>query len=137
MAFITKTKSENPLDKVDDGMYDAVVKDFGQVDNKFKGRLYNEGKPEGPDNTRNNYEFQYELTVGVDTPEGEIESKIWANPTFGEKAKMRKIAKALDAWETREIEGNAVEGFDDEGLEGRKFRVLVQDGKIDSYLKAK
>lgn len=142
MAFVTQGSGENPLDGVDDGMYDFDVTSWGKVENRFKGKLYREDLPEGENNQRNNYDFQWELGVTVHTGEdqrGDVEAKIWANPTTGEKSKLRKLMKALGAWETREIDGKPVEGFDDdeENIVGRKGRALVQEGKIDSFLKAK
>lgn len=144
MAFVTKKKGDNPLTQVDDGVYDAVVSDFQEVDNKFKGQLYNPGAPESESNRRNNYDTQYEFDfqlVNVEDAKngGKVTAKVWANPTTGEKSKLRRILKAIDAWEARTEDGEVVEGFDDdpENIKGRKVRVIVEEGKISNYMKAK
>lgn len=134
MAFVTaKGGGENPLQGVDDGMYPATIKKFEQVENRFKGQLFNPNKPEGPDNARNSYDFQYEITLAVETDDEEVETRVWANPTLGERSKLRKIVKAAGAW----IEGPTDEesGFDDEDMTDRKVKVLIQDAKIEGWLK--
>ena len=137
MAFVTSKSGDNPLDQVDDGMYEAEVTEFQEVENKFKGQLFNPNKEEGEDNRRNPYETQYEFDFTL-TSEG-VTSKVWANPTTGERSKLRKIAKALGAWEAREMNGEVVEGFDDsrENMVGRQCRVLVEGGRISNFLRAK
>lgn len=144
MAFVTNKKGDNPLTQVDDGMYDAEVTDFQEVENKFKGQLFNPGAPESESNRRNNYDTQYEFDFTLDGIEdakngGPLVAKVWANPTTGEKSKLRRILKALDAWEARTENGEVVEGFDDdpENIKGRRVRVLIEEGKITNYLKAK
>lgn len=136
MAFVTaKSGGENPLKELDDGMYEAKIKGFTEVENKFKGQLFNSNKPEGPDNQRNNYEHQFEITLAIDKGDGEeLEARVWANPTLGEKSKLRKIVKAANAW----IEGPTDEesGFDTDDMEDRKVKILVQDAKIEGWLKA-
>lgn len=136
MGFVTaKGGGENPLKELDDGMYVATFTKFEKVENRFKGQLFNNNKPEGPDNQKNNYDFQYEGTLEIDNGEdGTVEAKVWANPTLGERSKLRKIVKAAGAW----VEGPTDEesGFDDEDIEGRQVKVLVQDAKIEGWLKA-
>lgn len=139
MAFVTaKSGGDNPLKALDDNMYVVKFVKFEQVENQFKGQLYKPDKPEGKDNQRNNYDYQWELTLefeGEENDDGEpLQARVWANPTLGEKSKLRKIVKAAGAW----VDGPTDEesGFDDEDIVGRKAKVLVQEGKIDGWLKA-
>ena len=132
MAFVTANKGgENPLAELDDGVYDAEISGWTEVENAFYGQLFRPDQPEGENNQRNPHKTQYEIDLSIDNDGETVEAKVWANPTLGERAKLRKIVKAAGAWESDD-QGN--EGFDDspDNMVGRKLRVLVQDGRIDS-----
>lgn len=132
MAFVSANKTENPLKDVDDGIYDATIISWLEVENQFYGQLFRPDQPEGDNNQRNPHQTQYEIGLRIVSDDGtEAEPRVWANPTLGERAKLRKIVKAAGAWEVDE-KGN--EGFDDseDNMVGRLMRVLVQDGRIDS-----
>lgn len=131
MAFVTQKSGDNPFKELDDGMFEAEITGWQRVDNRFKGQLFNPNQPESENNRKNNYEFQYEVDLKLFPEGGEpVEGKVWANPTLGEKSKLRRLVKAAGAWEADPATGQ--EGFDDEAsnMVGRKLRVLVQEGGI-------
>jgi len=137
MAFVTaKSGGDNPLQDVDDGVYDAEIAGWAEVENQFYGKLFNENLPEGENNQRSPHKTRYEIDLKLKTDDGEKEAKTWANPVLGERAKLRKIVKAAGAWEA-DKQGN--EGFDDseDNMVGRKLRVVVEEGKIQGWLGGK
>lgn len=131
MAFVSANKTDNPLKNVEDGIYDAEITGWTEVENQFYGQLFRPEQPESENNQRNQHKTQYEIDLKIGTDDEPVEAKVWANPTLGERAKLRKIVKAAGAWEVDDA-GN--EGFDDseDNMVGRSLRVLVQDGRIDS-----
>lgn len=139
MAFVTANKGgDNPLAGLDDSVYNAEITGWTEVENQYYGQLFKPDQPEGDNNQRNPHKTQYEIDLKIEADDGAVDAKVWANPTLGERAKLRKIVKAAGAWEA-DSDGN--EGFDDspDNMIGRKLRVLVQDGKIDTggFLAAK
>lgn len=139
MAFVTKKSGENPLAQVEDNIYEAEVTGFEEVENRFKGQLFNPNQPESENNRRNNYDSQYEFTFRLEGTglESDPEPKVWANPTLGERSKLRKIIKALGAWIEAADSPTGEEGFDDDpdNIIGRKVKIVVQDGSIEGFLK--
>ena len=134
MAFVTaKSGGDNPLQNLDDGVYDAEIVGWAEVENQYYGKLFNENLPESDNNQRNKHKTNYEIDLKIESEDGTEEAKVWANPTLGERAKLRKIVKAAGAWEA-DKEGN--EGFDDseDNLVGRKLRVVVEEGRIQGWL---
>ena len=137
MAFVTAKGGDNPLKDVDDGVIEAEVIGWSEVENPYYNKLYKEDQPESENNQRNRHKTNYEIDLRLDNNGEPVEAKVWANPTLGEKAKLRKIVKALGAWESDPDTGE--EGFDDseENLVGRKLQVVVQEARIQGFLKAK
>lgn len=140
MAFIEENEGtgENPLEKIK-GVFDATINGFEIVDNKFHGKLFRENEPESENNRPNPHKTQYQIDVTIHTPytddagvtHDEVKTKVWANPTVGERAKLREIAEAAEAW----VQGPSGKmGLDDELLNNAAVQVHVKDGKIKAWL---
>jgi len=139
MAFIPEggDSRENPLQFIK-GVKRATIKGFTITENKFFGQLFRPNEPESENNRPNPYKTQYEIDLVIHTPytdenderHEEMEVKVWANPTVGERAKLREIAEAAGAW----VEVNGKHGLDDELLPDSQVDVHVKDGKIAAWL---